>query len=404
MIVLAIRNPNPNSDPSSLADDRTWSADAVLEALPFGVVIVEAGGHLVYANPAAHGLVSGIGSGEVRRCSDLFVCRASGAPCARTCLAERATSAESALSEVRIDTAGGATPGALWVTYAPLPGSDGSLAIIALRPGERGDRRRRSDVRWLTGPDLRIWAFGPTHVEALNDSVDGQWLRQRPGQVLKYLVCKRSSVVLVEEIAEAIWPGSGRHTVSNARYVIHQLREKLEPRRPAHDSPAFVVAQSGGYTLNRERVWIDVDEFESAVEEGRAALARMDPAAATHCLDYAIELSRRGDFLADDPYSEWAVDERHHLTGLATYALRIAIVLARQRGDVPAAVMHLDRLAELEPFDSAVHRELISALLAEGLRTEAKRRYDRFAERLRHEFAEEPEFDLSSLRATADER
>jgi DNA-binding SARP family transcriptional activator len=385
-----------------LAKDRTWTAEEVLEALPHGVVIVESGGDLVHANPAAKKLVAGLGGSEVRRCSDLFCCRAADGPCARTCLVERAAGSDVAAPEVRIDTPGGHTPGALWVTAAPVPDSAGTLAILHLRPGERGDRRKRSDVRWLTGPDLRIWAFGPTHVEALNDSLDGQWLRQRPGQVLKYLLCNRSNVVLVDEIADSIWPGSGRQTVSNARYVIHQLREKLEPRRPAHDSPAFVLAQSGGYTLNRERVWIDVDEFESAVDEGRAAMARMDSAAARRAFDYAIDLYRRGDFLADDPYAEWAVDERHRLAGLASYALRVAIALAHERDDSVAAVTHLDRLAELEPFDSGVHRELIAALLGDGLRTEAKRRYDRFAERVLREFGEPPEFDLSSLRDTAD--
>ena len=51
-----------------------------------------------------------------------------------------------------------------------------------------------------------------------------------------------------------------------------------------------------------------------------------------------------------------------------------------------------------------MHRELIAALLGDGLRTEAKRRYDRFAERLLREFGEPPEFDLSSLRDGEDVR
>ncbi|MEA2221555.1 MAG: hypothetical protein QOJ35_4181 [Solirubrobacteraceae bacterium] len=375
----------------------------MLEALPHGVLTLDAGGEILEANATARRMIEDLSTPLVQRCHDLFACRSSGAPCEHGCLVQRAARAEDALPEVRIDTPGGSTPGAFWVSAAPLSGGGAGRAILHLRSGERGDRRRRSHGRWLTGPELRIWTFGTTHVEALDDSLDGHWLRQRPGQVLKYLVVNRDGVVLVDEIADSIWPESGRHTVSNARYVIHQLREKLEPRRQAHDSPAFVVARSGGYALDRDRVWIDVDEFESAVENGRAAMARMDSAAAQHHLEHAIELYR-GDFLADDPYMEWAVDERHRLAGLATYALRVATALAHERADTEAAVRHLDRLAELEPFDSAVHRELIAALLRGGLRSDAKRRYDRFAERLRREFGEEADFDLSSLAGSAGQR
>ena len=238
-----------------------------------------------------------------------------------------------AAPEVRIDTPGGHTPGALWVTAAPLPDSAGTLAILHLRPGERGDRRKRSDVRWLTGPDLRIWAFGPTHVEALNDSLDGQWLRQRPGQVLKYLLCNRSNVVLVDEIADSIWPGSGRQTVEQ-RALRHppaarEARAAAPGARLARVRPRAerrLHAQSRARLDRRRRVRV-------AVDEGRAAMARMDSAAARRAFDYAIELYRRGDFLADDPYAEWAVDERHRLAGLASYALRVAIALAHERGD-----------------------------------------------------------------------
>ena len=153
--------------------------------------------------------------------------------------------------------------------------------------------------------------------------------------------------------------------------------------------------------LDRERIWIDVDEFESAVEDGRAAMTRMDSSAARRA-PRARDGAVRGDFLADDPYMEWAGDERNRLAGLATYALRVATALAHERGDVEAAIRHLHRLAELEPFDSAVHRELIAVLLREGLRSDAKRRYDRFAERLRREFGEPADFTLSSLAGAAE--
>jgi DNA-binding SARP family transcriptional activator len=290
------------------------------------------------------------------------------------------------------------------VTFAPLREPAG--VILHLRPGHAGDRRRRSEPHWLFGPELQIRAFGRTLVAARGDVLNGDWLGQRPGQVLKYLVTVRNRVAMADEIAEAIWPGSGQRSLSNTRHVIHRLRDKLEPRRAPHAASSFVIAVAGGYALDNQSVWIDVNEFERSVQEGSSAMNRLDQGAATRHLEHAIGLYR-GDFLADEPYADWAYDERTRLESLATYALRILTVLAHERGDSAAAIRHLARLAELEPYDAGVYRELITALLYHGHRSEAKRRYTGFARRLRREFGEEPGFDLKTLRASprrADER
>lgn len=376
------------------ADDGRPAADELLDALPYGVLALRPDGTVLHANASAHELVPGLASGAARSCRDVFSCQAPGGPCERGCFVARAASLSKPAAEIRIDNAGGTSPGALWVTASPLP--EGRGAILHLRPGWRGDRRRRSQERWQTRPELRIRALGRTQVEALEDSLDTDWIRQRPGQILKYLVCERARVVMVDEIAESIWPDSAHSAVGNARYAIHRLRTKLEPRRAAHGSPAFVVARGSGYALDRGRIWIDVDEFERAVEEGRTAMICLDPDGATAHLDRAMELYR-GAFLADEPYAHWAADERNRLAGMAAYALRILTALAGERGDSRSVLAHLQRLAGLEPLDSGVHRELVQALLAHGLSSDAKRTYDNLVHRLRRELGAEPDFDFRSL-------
>ena len=54
-------------------------------------------------------------------------------------------------------------------------------------------------------------------------------------------------------------------------------------------------------------------------------------------------------------------------------SLRALARIALERGDEATAVRHLDRLAEFEPFDSDVQRELLGVLLAAGRRSEAMR-------------------------------
>lgn len=370
-----------------------FAAASVLDALPYGVVAVSPGCDVLGANATAHELLPGIGEEGMRRCSELFDCRGPGRPCEHGCLAVRSSDGALALPEVRIDTPGGAKASALWVTAAPLRHQAG--ALLHLRPGDARDRRRRSEPHWLAGPELRIRAFGKLTLESDAGTLDGKWLGERPGQLLKYLVCERRRVATAEAIAEAIWPGGGRHAVGNIRHVVHRLRDKLEPRRAGHGQSSFIVAVPGGYTLDLRRTWVDVDEFQHCVEDGLAAMGRGDRPVSAERLERALELYR-GDFLADEPYADWAAAERNRLCRLAARAASALAVLAKVRGDRDAVVEHLERLCELEPFDTDVHRQLIDALRTAGRRSEAKRRYTAFASRVRREFAEEPDFDLRS--------
>ena len=60
----------------------------------------------------------------------------------------------------------------------------------------------------------------------------------------------------------------------------------------------------------------------------------------------------------------------------------------------------MEQLAELEPYDTEVQRELLTVWLRLGRRTEASRRYTAFRMRMLREFGEEPGFELAELTAT----
>jgi DNA-binding SARP family transcriptional activator len=368
----------------------------VFAHLPYGLVVVNGDGGVVGWNEAAERMLPGVANGEAAsRCDELFDCGAAGGPCERGCLAARAAQGGEVLPEIRIDAAHDGGASALWVTAAPLARE--SRAVLHLRPGDARDRRRRSDPHWISGPELRVRTFGRTRVDTPEGPLGGQWLQQRPGHVLKYLVCERNRVVYAEEIAEAIWPGSARQGLNNVRHFIHQLRDRLEPDRPKRAPSSFVVAVRGGYAINRRHVRIDADELESAASAGLAAIERGDAAAGRELIAAALELYT-GDFLADEPYTEWAYEERNKLRGMVARCLRALAGVEAEAGDRAAAAGYLQRLAELEPFDAEVHRELFTAWLMQGRRTEAARGYAALRARLLREFGEEPDFDLAGLR------
>ena len=78
----------------------------------------------------------------------------------------------------------------------------------------------------------------------------------------------------------------------------------------------------------------------------------------------------------------------------------LATILAKG-DDIDGAAAVLEQLAELEPYDAEVHKQLLTAWLRLGRRTEAARRYTSFRMRMLREFGEEPDFELADLTQTA---
>jgi DNA-binding SARP family transcriptional activator len=367
----------------------------VLAQAPFGVLVFDRWGRLAGHNPASEHLLGPLrghrGEGAVR-CCDLLGCRRPGSALEGRCVLELVREADAALPEIRIDLDPDREPGALWITMAPL--DDGQM-IVTLRPGEHGDRRRRTNPHWIAGPRLRVAALGRTRVASAETPLGGQWIQQRPGQVFKYLLIHRERLVPIDELAETFWPGGVEPALHNAHYFVHVVRNYLEPGRPKRRPSAFILAERGGYRLDTDRVELDVDRFESLVAAGLAAAARGD-AGAHPLLVRAIELYR-GDFMADEAYAEWTFAERDRLRSRVGEALRALAAMALDADDLAAAAGHLARLAELEPFDVPVHRDLLELQLRRGRHSEAKRHYFSLRARMRQHFAEDLDFTLAEL-------
>jgi DNA-binding SARP family transcriptional activator len=368
-------------------------ATAIVEQLPYGLVVLDGAGGVLAANAAAIGMSWRNSEGPPACCHELFACRPDG-PCSHGCLVQRAAEARQALPEIRIDTRPGSPASAVWVTAAPL--SDGSSVVLHLREGDARDRRRRSHPHWLKDAQLRIKVLGRTRIDTREGPLGGRWLQQRPGQILKYLIAERNRVVEAEQIAEALWPAAGREGLTSVRHYVHALRTKLEPERPRRADSSFVVTVRGGYAVNRRSVEIDADVFAQATADGMAAAARGQKEVAAELLELAMALYR-GDFLEDEPYSEWAMPERDRLRSMATDALRELSGIALSHARLDAAERHLERLAAFEPFDNDIHRDLFRVYLSQGRRSEAARRFGTFRARIQREFRCEPGFRLGDL-------
>ncbi|HVD86848.1 MAG TPA: BTAD domain-containing putative transcriptional regulator [Solirubrobacterales bacterium] len=375
----------------------------LVEEFMFGLVLADRGGKIQYLNQKARQLLLP-GNTAVSRewtCCDL-ICNRLGALLDDTCLSRRAAMAAEDIPEVRMDIGQQHLGSAAWVTASPLE-PDHEQVLFHLRPGKSGDRRRRTAPGWSgearRGGEakLQISTLGRVEVEGEGGPLNGEWLEQRPGQLFKYLLCERRRVVSNDLVAEALWPEAGlEEGRGRLRYNVHALRDKLEPER-GHRSPAsFILARRGGYVFDTSCVWLDVDEFEREACAGVAAFERNWHEQAAEHLSNALRLYK-GDFLADEPYAEWALEEQERLRALAAQALRTQVRINVELGRLEPAAEDTRRLADLEPLDTDVQRLLIELCLRRGRRSEAYRRYARFRRRMNIVFNTDPDFDLGEI-------
>jgi len=362
-------------------------ADAVLEHLPAGVVVLDAEGRLATGNPAAERLLGALPQEGGARCCDFLGCRRPGTALESRCIAETVRARGDVVGELLLRTPGGD----VWLTGAPL--GDGGGVVLHLRPGtEAAGGGGGGDER------LRIRALGPMRLEVGGTVLDGDWLAHRPGQVLKYLVAARGRPVSSVELLNAFWPRTGSPpAATNVRQAVHALRDRLEPARERQTLTHFVGGRrGGGYELAAGAVLIDADAFVAAAESGLTALRDGDAGRAEVALGRAAALYR-GDFLADEPDADWALPERDRLRALAGRVLRALAGLHLRAGELDAASDHLQRLADLEPLDVDAQRQMLTLLLRRGRRSEAARRYEVVCRRFRRALGEEPSFELAEL-------
>ncbi|MEU5943041.1 BTAD domain-containing putative transcriptional regulator [Micromonospora sp. NPDC047548] len=205
----------------------------------------------------------------------------------------------------------------------------------------------------------------------------GEWQSKKARDLLKILVAQRGRAVPRIRLMELLWPDeSPSRTANRLSVLLSTLRRVLGTGR--HGEAGAVLADRGSVAIDLDVVDVDVEAFLTAAEEAQAAQRAGQPDAA-RLLARADELYG-GDFLADDPYEDWAQPLRDEAQAAHTSVLR---ALAQHAPDTDQKLVYLMRLVHRDPYDEDTHLELVQVLQAAGRHGEAQRRYRAYVDRMR---------------------
>jgi DNA-binding SARP family transcriptional activator len=210
---------------------------------------------------------------------------------------------------------------------------------------------------------LRVRTLG-----ALELDLDGVQLplpAGRPARALLAWLALHPGSHTRSTVAGALWPDVLETSArASLRTALSAIRRALGPAAPELHADRETVGLSGD-------VAVDLEEFDSLLDSGRP--------------EAALELAR-GELLPDID-DEWVLRERDRHRGRCSLALA---ALAGTAAGPEEALAWSKRRAELDPFDEAAHRELMTALAAVGETAAALAVYDRLRARFRRELGVVP--------------
>lgn len=179
--------------------------------------------------------------------------------------------------------------------------------------------------------------------------------------------------------------------------IIHALRSTLEPSLKPGRPSTFVQRNGDAYLFSpSSNVHVDVDEFRACMARGQSAEDTGDFACAADAYRQAAR-QYCGDFMEDEPYSDWCSAEREYLRELFLGVLKRLAWIYASRREWDKSIAWNRRALLVDSLREEVHRDLMRSLSNAGRRDEALRQYLECRRILARELDAEPLPETSQL-------
>lgn len=208
------------------------------------------------------------------------------------------------------------------------------------------------------------------------------WQSRKARLLLMLLASHGGRATPRDWLSEQLWPEVPSEVADRRlRVLISTVRGLLDPGRQ-HPSDHLVVSERDAVRLDLRHLDLDVVRFLDHVDaaarsdaEGRVA----DAVARWR----AAEAAYTGQFCPEELYAEWSVRPREELRAAYVQTCARLATVEAAAGNHDEAVRRWLRLLESDPYDERAHLALVEVLLHAGRRSEARRRYRTYLERVR---------------------
>jgi DNA-binding SARP family transcriptional activator/predicted ATPase len=232
-----------------------------------------------------------------------------------------------------------------------------------------------------------------------------EWGRQKTRSLLKLLLTRSGHAFSRDEILEALWPSTPPEAAERSlRVTVSLLRRALEPDLRRGPDSRYVLQRRPGYLFDcRADCWVDAWEFKERQSNAEAARKAGD-------LDEALDEYRaalglvRGEFLAEEPYEEWAMEARREFKDRQLAVLSGLSECLALKGRYAEAIETCERALSLDSYGEDLHRRLMLYRYCAGEQALALQTYRSYATTLEEELDAQPSPGLTRLREQIEAR
>lgn len=259
-------------------------------------------------------------------------------------------------------------------------------------------RRVESSVATTAQPlRLRGRLFGDLEVRLSGQPVPvWTWRSKKAVSLLALLLHHRGDPVHRDQAMEALWPeGDPERGSKNLNVALTATRRGLEQVHP--DGSKCLRRQGSFYRIAPELIeWLDVGEFLDLAAEATANAAAGDLEAGERSAVRALQLASE-DYLASEPYADWAVRERTRLSELASDLSTRSAEWLLDLDRIDQALARARAALTRQPLRERAWLVVMKAYLARGDRVAALNAYDECARRFAEQLGVDPSAELRNL-------
>lgn len=237
---------------------------------------------------------------------------------------------------------------------------------------------------------LRIILFGNFEIISGENSI-GEIDTPRQQEFLTFLLLNRDRAITRRQLSYLIWlDSSEKQAKANLRNLLHTVRKNLP------DADQFIKVDHNSIKwMNAKGVELDVEEFETSIENARIAKKNNNLNEQEYELKNSIALYNGQ--LVPNCYSEWIEDYRSNYKQSYLEALKALISLLESKREYKEAIHFSNKFIKTEPYDEKAWRMLIKLYSLNNDRVKAIRCYEDCLETLRDELNIEPTDETKEL-------
>jgi ATP/maltotriose-dependent transcriptional regulator MalT/DNA-binding SARP family transcriptional activator len=260
-------------------------------------------------------------------------------------------------------------------------GPDGAGQLAALQDeSDPGLRKAASDLMGglprATPPGLRIQMLGKFRVFVGEEELPGdRWKSRKARTLFQFLVYSRPRGYLNKELLmELLWPEEDPAiTVKRLHVALVSLRKTLEPGIVKGSQSSYISRAGDSYKVDIGEGGSDVEAFSERLKH--AGMESNPDQSLAHLL--SAESLYGGDFMEEEPYSEWCVQPREKLREDYLRVVRRIVDHYEQQGNHARCIELAEKYLTVDSFAEPIYRSLMISYWKIGDRFRMARTYER---------------------------